>query len=41
MYKLSPKIAIRTSMSNYKKENNLVDLPLYAIDNLCKTLRSV
>lgn len=41
MDNFSPKIAIRTSMSDYKKENNLVDLPLYAIGNLCKTLRSV
>ena len=34
--KFSPKIAIRTSMADYKEESWLVNLPLYAIDNLCK-----
>lgn len=34
--KFSPKIAIRTSMTDYKEESWLVNLPLYAIDNLCK-----
>lgn len=32
--KFSPKIAIRTSMADYKKEEWLVNLPLYAIDQL-------
>lgn len=34
--KFSPKIAIRTSMADYKEESWLVNLPLYAIDNLCE-----
>lgn len=34
--KFSPKISIRTSMADYKEESWLVNLPLYAIDNLCK-----
>lgn len=34
--KFSPDIAIRTSMSDYKKEYWLVNLPLYAIENLTK-----
>ncbi len=32
--KFSPKISIRTSMSDYKEEEWLVNLPLYAIDQL-------
>lgn len=32
--KFSPEISIRTSMSDYKKEEWLVNLPLYAIDQL-------
>ena len=34
--KFSPKIAIRTSMADYKEEAWLVNVPLWAIDNLCK-----
>ena len=34
--KFSPDIAIRTSMSDYKKEEWLTNLPLYAIENLIK-----
>lgn len=37
--KFSPKIAIRTSMSNYKKEVNLVNIPLYAIGEIDKILK--
>ena len=36
--KFSPEIAIRTSMLDYKKESWLVNLPLYAIENLTKEL---
>lgn len=36
--KFSPDIAIRTSMQNYKKENWLINLPLYAIENLTNEL---
>lgn len=34
--KFSPDVAIRTSMLDYKKEAWLVNLPLYAIENLTK-----
>lgn len=30
--KFSPEISLRTSMSDYKKEEGLVNLPLYAIE---------
>lgn len=33
--KFSPDIAIRTSMSDYKREEWLVNLPLYAISQIC------
>jgi predicted AAA+ superfamily ATPase len=32
--KFSPNISVRTSMSDYKKEDRLVSIPLYAIDAL-------
>ena len=32
--KFSPEIAIRTSMQDYKKESWLINLPLYAIENI-------
>lgn len=32
--KFSPKISIRTSMANYKKEDWLINLPLYAIEQI-------
>lgn len=32
--KFKPEIAIRTSMTNYKKESWLINLPLYTIENL-------
>lgn len=34
--KFSPKIAVRTSMADYKKEKWLVNMPLYAIDQIIK-----
>ena len=34
MEKFAPEISVRTSMSNYKKEEWLVNLPLYAIDQI-------
>lgn len=34
--KYSPEISVRTSMSNYKKEDWLVNVPLYAIEEICK-----
>ncbi len=34
--KFAPDIAVRTSMANYKKEEKLTNLPLYAIENLAK-----
>lgn len=39
--KFSPDIAVRTSMADYKKDNDLVNLPLYAIENLGSILESV
>lgn len=39
--KFSPKVAIRTSMADYKKETNLINLPLYAIDKLQKVLEQI
>lgn len=32
--RFSPKLSVRTSMAEYKKEDGLVNLPLYAIDEL-------
>lgn len=32
--KFSPEISVRTSMADYKKEERLVNLPLYAIDQI-------
>lgn len=32
--KYSPEISVRTSMSDYKKEDKLLNLPLYMIDNI-------
>ena len=34
--KFSPEISVRTSMADYKKEEGLVDLPLYAIDRIAE-----
>lgn len=34
--KYKPKIAVRTSLSNYKKDDDIVNLPLYAISNIEK-----
>ena len=39
--KFSPRIAIRTSMTDYKSEDWLVNLPLYAIENLTKVVETV
>ncbi len=39
--KFSPRIAIRTSMTDYKSDNWLVNLPLYAIENLTKVVETV
>lgn len=33
--KFSPEISVRTSMTDYKKEGWLVNLPLYAVEELC------
>lgn len=32
--KFSPEVCVRTSMADYKKEDWLVNLPLYAIDQI-------
>ena len=34
MEKFSPKLSVRTSMTDYKKEEQLVNLPLYAIEQI-------
>ena len=34
--KFQPEIAVRTSMADYKKEDWLINLPLYAIEEICK-----
>lgn len=36
--KFNPEISVRTSMADYKKEDWLVNLPLYAIENINKSL---
>lgn len=33
--KFNPEISVRTSMADYKKENGLVNLPLYAVEKIC------
>ena len=32
--KFEPKVSVRTSMANYKKEDWLVNLPLYAVEEI-------
>lgn len=32
--KFSPEVSVRTSVVDYKKEERLVNLPLYAIDQI-------
>ena len=34
--KFNPEISVRTSMADYKKEDWLVNLPLYAVEEICK-----
>ena len=34
MEQFKPELAIRTSLADYKKTENLVDIPLYAIEHL-------
>ena len=33
--KFNPEISVRPSMADYKKENGLVNLPLYAVEKIC------
>ena len=33
--KFNPEISVRTSMADYKKEEELVNLPLYAVEKIC------
>ncbi len=37
--KFSPDISVRTSMADYKEEDGLVNLPLYAIEEICGCCR--
>lgn len=39
--KFSPEISIRTSMADYKKEDWLVNLPLYAVEELGQIIKSI
>lgn len=39
--KFSPEVAIRTSMADYKQESWLLNLPLYAIEQLTKVAASI
>lgn len=34
--KFNPEVSVRTSMADYKRDEDLIDLPLYAIDNICE-----
>lgn len=34
--KYTPQVSVRTSMADYKKENGLINLPLYAVEEICK-----
>lgn len=34
--KFNPEISVRTSMADFKKEDWLVNLPLYLVENICK-----
>lgn len=34
--KFSPEVSVRTSMADYRKEGRLVDLPLYAVEQIAK-----
>ena len=34
--KFAPEIAVRTSMADFKKEDKLVNLPLYAIEQIAE-----
>lgn len=34
--RFSPEVSVRTSMADYKKEDWLVNLPLYAVEEICK-----
>lgn len=34
--KFNPEISVRTSMADYKKEDLLVNLPLYAVEEICR-----
>lgn len=34
--KFHPELSVRTSMADYKKEDWLVNLPLYLVENICK-----
>jgi len=39
--RFSPEVSIRTSMADYKEEEWLINLPLYAIDQIIKVLRGI
>lgn len=39
--KYSPKVSVRTSMTDFKKEDRLVNLPLYAVEQIVKTVDMV
>ena len=39
--KYNPEISVRTSMADYKKEENLINLPLYAIEEIKSSTQSL
>lgn len=38
--KFNPEISVRTSMADYKAEEWLINLPLYAVEEICKCVKS-
>lgn len=39
--KFHPEISVRASMTDYKEESGLINLPLYAVEEIKKIVRSV
>lgn len=39
--KFNPEISVRTSMADYKKEDWLINLPLYAVEEICSNVREM
>ena len=39
--KFNPRISVRSSMADYKEQDGLINLPLYAIEYICNVLEPV